>query len=95
MFRYRLHSLDGSDLGESTYAVPIEPGEEILDGNGTRFHVLDVALEKENEPFVVLSPLVGLLRVKAAGAVIPTNGDSSSTSTLSIPTTGSSSSTRP
>lgn len=67
MFRYRLHSTDGDDLGESTYAVPITPGEEIFAGNGMRFHVLDVAaFEDEAEPFVVLTPFVGLLHVEAA-----------------------------
>jgi hypothetical protein len=30
VFRYRLHSPDGDDLGEATYAVMIKPGEEIL-----------------------------------------------------------------
>jgi hypothetical protein len=34
MFRYRLHSPDGEDLGEATYAVMIRPGEEIHLGNG-------------------------------------------------------------
>ena len=29
MFRYRLHSPDGDDLGEATYAQMILPGEEI------------------------------------------------------------------
>jgi hypothetical protein len=33
MFRYRLHSPDGDDLGESTYAVMIEPGEIIAGSN--------------------------------------------------------------
>jgi hypothetical protein len=62
-----LRSTDGDDLGESTYAVPITPGEEIFAGNGMRFHVLDVvAFEDEAEPFVVLSPFVGLLQVQAA-----------------------------
>src|SRR3954453_15066515 len=32
MFRYRLHSPDGDDLGEATYAVVIKPGEEIFVG---------------------------------------------------------------
>jgi hypothetical protein len=32
MFRCRLHSPDGDDLGESTYAVLLTPGEEILLG---------------------------------------------------------------
>jgi hypothetical protein len=27
VFRYRLHSPDGDDLGEATYAVTIKPGE--------------------------------------------------------------------
>jgi hypothetical protein len=30
MFRYRLHSPDGDDLGEATYAQMIKPGEEII-----------------------------------------------------------------
>jgi hypothetical protein len=42
MFRYRLHSPDGDDLGEATYAIMIQPGEEVLVGNGRRFRVLDV-----------------------------------------------------
>src|SRR2546421_466033 len=42
MFRYRLHSLDGDDLGESTYAVMIKPGEEIIADKNQRFRVLDV-----------------------------------------------------
>ena len=47
--------------------APIKPGEQIFDGNGTPFHVFDViACEDENEPFVVLSPFVGLLQVEAA-----------------------------
>ena len=29
MFRYRLHSPDGDDPGEATYAMMIKPGEEI------------------------------------------------------------------
>ena len=62
MFRYRLHSPDGDDLGEASYAVMIKPGEEILVGNGRRFRVLDVvAFEEEDE-----SPFAGLLQVEAA-----------------------------
>jgi len=34
VFRYRLHSPDGDDLGEGTYAVMIKPGEEIHHGAG-------------------------------------------------------------
>jgi hypothetical protein len=62
MFRYRLHSPDGDDLGEATYAITIKPGEEILHGNGRRFRVLDVVpFEDEDE-----SPFVGLLQVETA-----------------------------
>ena len=61
MFRYRLHSRDGDDLGEATYAVIIQPDEEILVGNGRRFRVLDVVpLDEEDE-----SPFVGMLQVEA------------------------------
>jgi hypothetical protein len=42
VFRYRLHSADGDDLGQATYAVMIKPGEEILLGAGKRFRVLAV-----------------------------------------------------
>jgi hypothetical protein len=62
MFRYRLHSPDGDDLGEATYAQMIHPGEEILVGNGRRFRVLDVVpFDAEDE-----SPFVGLLQVETA-----------------------------
>jgi hypothetical protein len=62
MFRYRLHSPDGDDLGEATYPMLIKPGEEILVGNGRRFRVLDVVpFEEEDE-----SPFVALLQVEAA-----------------------------
>jgi hypothetical protein len=40
MFRYRLHSPDGDDLGEQTYAVMIQPGEEIHGSCGQRLRVL-------------------------------------------------------
>jgi hypothetical protein len=61
MFRDRLHTPDGDDLGEATYAVVIKPGEEILVGNGRRFRVVDVVpIEDEDSPFV------GLLQVEAA-----------------------------
>jgi hypothetical protein len=62
MFRYRLYTPDGDELGESTYAVMIRAGEEIFVGNGRRLLVLDVVpFEEEDE-----SPLVGLLQVEAA-----------------------------
>ena len=62
MFRYRLHSPDGDDLGEATYAMMIKPGEEIHLGGRQRFRVVDVVpFEEEDE-----SPFVGLLQVEAA-----------------------------
>ena len=33
MFRYRLHSPDGDDLGEATYAQMVYPDEEIIAGS--------------------------------------------------------------
>ena len=61
MFRYRLHSPDGDDLGEATYAVMIKVDEEIIAGDNQRFRVLDVVpFEEEDE-----SPFVGQLQVEA------------------------------
>lgn len=61
MFRYRLHSADGDDLGEATYAVVIKPGEEIFVGNGRQLRVLDVVPFEEED-----SALAGTLKVEAA-----------------------------
>jgi hypothetical protein len=62
MFNYRLHSPDGDDLGEATYAMMIKPGEEIHPGAGRRFLVLDVVQFDEEDD----SPFVGLLKVSEA-----------------------------
>jgi hypothetical protein len=60
VFKYRLHSPDGDDLGEATYAQMIKLGEEILFGGGRRFRVLTVVrFEEEDE-----SPFGGLLQVE-------------------------------
>jgi hypothetical protein len=62
MFRYRLHSPDGDDLGEATYAVTIKPDEEIIAGSNQHFRVVAVVpFEEEDE-----SPFVGMLKVEAA-----------------------------
>jgi hypothetical protein len=62
VFRHRLHSPDGDDLGESAYAMQIKAGEEILVGNGRRFRVLAVVpFDEEDE-----SLFDGLLQVEAA-----------------------------
>jgi hypothetical protein len=42
MFKYRLHSPDGDDLGEAAYAMQIHAGEEIIAGNAKHVRVLDV-----------------------------------------------------
>jgi hypothetical protein len=54
MFGYGLHSPDGDDLGEATYAAMIKPGEEIHLGAGQRFRVLNVVPfdEEDESPFV-------------------------------------------
>ncbi len=62
MFRYRLHSRDGDDLSEATYAQLIKPDEEIIAGDSQHFRVVDVVpFEEEDE-----SRFVGLLQVEAA-----------------------------
>jgi len=60
MFRYRLHSPDGDDLGEATYAQMIHTGDEIHLSAGERFRVVDVVRFEDEEE----SPFVGLLQVK-------------------------------
>jgi hypothetical protein len=63
VFRYRLHSADGDDLSEATYAMMIKPGEEIHLGGGRRFGVVAVVpFDEEDES----PPFIGLLRVEAA-----------------------------
>ena len=58
MFRYRLHSPDGADLGEATYAMMIQPGEEIHGNGGERLLVVAVVpFDEEDE-----SPFVGCCR---------------------------------
>ena len=60
MFRYRLHSPDGDDLGEATYAMMIKPGEEIIAGKNEQFRVVAVVpFEEEDE-----SPFVGMPKVE-------------------------------
>jgi hypothetical protein len=69
MFRYRLHSPDGDDLGEATYAQMTQQGDEIHLGSGQLFRVLDmVSFEEEDE-----SPFVGLLQVEAV-QLVPATG---------------------
>jgi hypothetical protein len=62
MFRYRLHSPDGDDLGEATYARLIHPGEEMIGNGNQRFNVVDVVPFEEADEL----GFVGMLRVEAA-----------------------------
>ena len=46
MFRYRLHSRDGDDLGEANFTMMIKPGEKVHGSGGERLRLLAVlALE--------------------------------------------------
>jgi hypothetical protein len=61
VFTYRLHSPDGDDLGQVTYAMMIHVGEEIIADKNQHFRVLDVVpFDEEDE-----SAFVGLLKVEA------------------------------
>jgi hypothetical protein len=62
MFRYRLHSPDGDDLGAVTYAQMIHPGAEIHVGSGQRFRVLDVVTfgEEDESPSLPCGRAVSL-----------------------------------
>jgi hypothetical protein len=42
VFRYRLHSPDGDDLGEAAYPNRVKVGKELFLGGDRRFRVLDV-----------------------------------------------------
>jgi hypothetical protein len=61
MFRYRLQSPDGDDLGEATYAQMIHAGEEIHIDGGRRFRVLDAVIFDDED-----SPFTGQLQVEPA-----------------------------
>jgi hypothetical protein len=62
VFRYRVHSPDGDDLGEATYAMQIKPDEEIHLGAGRRCRVADVVPFEEPDEL----GFVGMLKVEAA-----------------------------
>jgi hypothetical protein len=63
VFRYRLHTADGDDIGEATYPEMIKIGELLFFGGGRRFRVVDVVPFEEGHGE---TPFVGLLRVEAA-----------------------------
>jgi hypothetical protein len=47
MFRYRLRTPIGEEIGEATHRFLLEPGEVLTIGNHQRFRVLDVNLIDE------------------------------------------------
>lgn len=61
MFTYKLHTVDGDDIGEATYPDRIKIGEELFFGGGRRFRVIDVVVFDEEDE----SPFLGMLRVEA------------------------------
>jgi hypothetical protein len=62
VFRYRLHTADGDDLGQATYAMMIKPGKEIIAIGNQRFRVTAVVPFGEEDE----SPFVGLPQLEAA-----------------------------
>jgi hypothetical protein len=63
VFRYRLHSVGGEDIGEATYPDMVKVGELLFFGGGRRFRVLDVVPFPEGEGE---TPFVGMLQGEAA-----------------------------
>ena len=60
-YRYKVHDVDGNDVGEAHYAVLIRPGEDIIIGAGQEMRVLDVVPVEDED-----SPYVGMLQVERA-----------------------------
>ena len=52
MPKYRLYDEDGSDAGEASFAVWLQPGDEVWTPDHIKVRVLDVLpLEDEDGPF--------------------------------------------
>jgi hypothetical protein len=49
VFRYQLHLEDGADAGEVTCALPVELGDEIVEGEGVRMRVLTAAPAEDED----------------------------------------------
>jgi hypothetical protein len=62
MFTYRLHTVDGDDVGEATYPSLVKVGELLFFGGGRRFRVVDVVPFGDDDD----SRFVGMLKVEAA-----------------------------
>jgi hypothetical protein len=50
--RYLVFTADGRGSGESSYEVPIEPGDVIVTGDGRRHRVVDVVAVEEDCRFI-------------------------------------------
>jgi hypothetical protein len=59
MFRYRLYTPDGDDLGEATSAQMIHLGEEIHFHAGKRYCVIDVVVHGEERRLAVCRAAAG------------------------------------
>jgi len=59
MFRYRISTSDGDDLGEATYAMHIPPEDVIHAGGGDGYRVLSIVPLDD-------APIVALPEVEAA-----------------------------
>ena len=59
LYRYKLHTRDGADVGEAEYAVWIKPGELIYANDGGKLRVVDVVPVLEAD-----ARYVGLLMVE-------------------------------
>ena len=60
MFKYKVHSCLGEEIGEATHRFLIDPGE-VLTVKGRRFRVVDVELLEEQG-----LDIVALMHVEAA-----------------------------
>ena len=49
--RYLVFTADGRSSGESSYEVPIEPGDFIVTGDGRRHRVVDLAAMEADSCF--------------------------------------------
>jgi hypothetical protein len=55
MFRYKLRTPIGDDIGEATHRFLLEPGEVLTIGDNQRFRVLDVTpIEEKNFDIIAL-----------------------------------------
>jgi hypothetical protein len=86
VFRYRLHSPDGDDLGEATYAQMIKVGEEIIAGKNEHFRVVDVVTfdEEAESQFVGGATGRGCVEVGAASGTSVSDSYALAASSLAL-----------